>query len=193
MINASALDSWQDLVDRLTSFLARRLPAQEVDDVRQDVLMRIHRNLTQLDDESRFGPWVYSIARNAIVDHFRRRTIQTLDSLERPEAEAPSADEEDASPLVDCVVPFVARLPSPYREAVTLVELQGVTQLEAAKMAGVSLSGMKSRVQRGRRLLRVMFEECCHLTIDGRGHVIDTERRGSAGCEEPCTPARRTS
>jgi hypothetical protein len=45
-----------------------------------------------------------------------------------------------------CVSLFVAQLPSPYREAVTLVELEGLTAREAAEMVGVSISGMKSRV-----------------------------------------------
>jgi RNA polymerase sigma-70 factor (ECF subfamily) len=67
----------------------------------------------------------------------------------------------------------VARLPSPYREAVTLVELEGLTVREAAEMAGVSVSGMKSRVQRGRAQLRQLFDECCEIALDARGKVID--------------------
>jgi RNA polymerase sigma-70 factor (ECF subfamily) len=65
----------------------------------------------------------------------------------------------------------VARLPSPYREAVTLTELEGLTQKDAAEMLGVSVSGMKSRVQRGRERIRRMFEECCEMSVDCRGHV----------------------
>jgi RNA polymerase sigma-70 factor (ECF subfamily) len=84
------------------------------------------------------------------------------------------------------VTPFVARLPSPYREAITLTDLKGLTQQEAAEMEGVTLSGMKSRVQRGRRLLKTMFEECCHLTIDGRGRVIDATRHEEMPAPEPC-------
>jgi RNA polymerase sigma-70 factor (ECF subfamily) len=45
-------------------------------------------------------------------------------------------------------------------------------------MAGISLSGMKSRVQRGRQQLRRMFEDCCAIALDARGHVIECEPRG---------------
>lgn len=45
----------------------------------------------------------------------------------------------------------VARLPSPYREAITLTELEGLTQKEAAEMRGTSVPAMKSRIQRGSR------------------------------------------
>jgi len=71
----------------------------------------------------------------------------------------------------------VARLPSPYREAVTLVELEGITVREAAEMVGVSVSGMKSRVQRGRAQLRQLFDECCEIALDARGKVIDYTSR----------------
>ena len=73
---------------------------------------------------------------------------------------------------------FVAQLPSPYREAVTLVELEGLTAREAADMVGISVSGTKSRVQRGRDQLRRMFDECCEIALDARGKVTDFTPRG---------------
>jgi RNA polymerase sigma-70 factor (ECF subfamily) len=188
MLDASALDSWQVLAERLGSFIGRRLPAQEVDDVLQDVLLRIHRNARQLNDESRFGPWVYSIARNAIIDHVRKRSAQPMASADAPPDGM--SESESEPPLLDCVAPFVARLPTPYREAITLVELQALSHAHAAEIVGISVSGMKSRVQRGRRLLRAMFEECCKLAIDSRGRVYDAEARLTTshhdGCSSPC-------
>ena len=71
----------------------------------------------------------------------------------------------------------MACLPSPYREAITLTELEGLTQAEAARMVGISVSGMKSRVQRGRARLREMFEACCEIALDGRGAVMQCEPR----------------
>ena len=86
--------------------------------------------------------------------------------------------------LSACVSVFVARLPSPYREAVTLVELEGLTAREAAEMVGISVSGMKSRVQRGRAQLRQMFDECCEIALDARGKVTDfTPRPQPCACK----------
>lgn len=77
-------------------------------------------------------------------------------------------------------------LPPPYREALTLTELEGVTQREAARMLGVSVSGMKSRVQRGRERLRELFEECCEIALDARSRVVGCApragTRGPTGC-----------
>jgi len=187
MLDASARGSWELLADRLGAFIGRRLPAEDAEDVRQEVLLKIFKGAPQLDDEARFGPWVYTVARNAVIDRLRTRKTPAADIEGIPELPDPGDAEE--RPLLDCVAPFVARLPSPYREAITLTDLRGLTQQDAADLAGVSLSGMKSRVQRGRKMLRHLFEECCHLTIDARGRVIDTDRRldrPDAGCGDDC-------
>jgi RNA polymerase sigma-70 factor (ECF subfamily) len=185
MLDAVARDSWQVLGQRLGAYIGRRLPAQEVDDVLQDVLLRIYKNVRYLSDDSRFGPWVYSVARNAVIDQLRKKRPPTAD-VAALEAIADSEGPDSEQALLNCVTPFVARLPEAYRHAITLVELQGLTQADAAKMAGVSLSGMKSRVQRGRRLLREMFEECCSLKIDARGRVIEAEQHDQDGCAGTC-------
>jgi RNA polymerase sigma-70 factor (ECF subfamily) len=190
MIDASVRDAWPVVLDRIRSFIGRRLPSQEVDDVLQDVLLKIHRHAPDLVDDERFGPWVYSIARNSIADHFRKR-ISPVDGLTADLPDRPNAS-DDTPPLLDCVAPFVGALTEPYRQAITLVELQGLTQQEAARQAGVSLSGMKSRVQRGRRQLRDMFETCCALSIDRRGKVFDAEPRitgAPCDCDSPSSAA----
>jgi RNA polymerase sigma-70 factor (ECF subfamily) len=79
--------------------------------------------------------------------------------------------------LAATVAPFVSMLPSPYREALTLTELEGLTQREAAAMLDVSLPCMKSRVQRGREELRTLLELCCEIGVDARGRVIACEPR----------------
>jgi RNA polymerase sigma-70 factor (ECF subfamily) len=167
---------WQDVAAQLRPFLARRIGAAEVDDVMQDVWLRVQRGLPGLKDEERFTSWLFQIARNAVADHQRIRARHPLpDAPAGPElaAEPAEDDRETARSLACCISMFVARLPSPYREAVTLVELEGLTVREAAEMVGVSVSGMKSRVQRGRAQLRQMFDECCEIALDARGKVID--------------------
>ena len=186
MLDSVSRDSWQVLGQRLGAYIGRRLPADDVDDVLQDVLLRIHKNIRHLREDSRFGPWVYSVARNAVIDRLRKTQPHLADPAELDRV--PSPDETDGEQaLLNCVTPFVARLPEAYRHAITLVELQGLSQADAAAMEVISLSGMKSRVQRGRRMLREMFEECCSLKIDARGHVMEAERREPIACGPACS------
>ena len=60
---------------------------------------------------------------------------------------------------------------------------------EAAEMLGVSVSGMKSRVQRGRERIRRMFEECCEISVDCRGHVTDCTPRNLDEVPADCRDA----
>lgn len=179
VIDANARGAWQQLERQLRPFIARRVSDADIDDVLQDVFLRMQRGVGALRDEERFGSWVYKIARSAIVDHQRgraRHPVADADAME----ETAELDEDDRvvfRELATYVAPFIAMLPSPYREAVTLTELEGLTQREAAEMLGITLSGMKSRAQRGRQLLRKTLEDCCHIALDARGRIVGCEPR----------------
>jgi RNA polymerase sigma-70 factor (ECF subfamily) len=85
---------------------------------------------------------------------------------------------------------MIERLSKDYREAIVLVEFDGLTQQAAAGRLGISLPGMKSRVQRGRKLLRRMLDDCCLIELDRRGGVVDFHSRQD-GCD-PCSNRQST-
>ena len=123
---------------------------------------------------------MYRIAQRCIADAVRavaRSPLRRVD--ETPEVAAPAPDDSDElrCELGACVALFVARLPPPYREAVTLTELEGLTQKQAAAMLGVTLAAMKSRSSRGREKLRDLFDECCRISVDCRGRITACEPR----------------
>jgi len=172
--------AWRALEAKLRPFIAKRAREADVDDLVQDVFLRIQRGLPSLRDDRRFGPWVYQIARSAIGDHARDTARHPLARTEP--AEPSHHPDEDDDGVVEREVAmhaawFVSMLPSPYREALTLTELEGLTQKEAAEMLGISLSGMKSRVQRGREKLRTALQDCCHIALDARRRVVGCEPR----------------
>lgn len=188
---------WADVRARLQPFVAARVAPADVDDVLQDVLLRMHRGLPGLADDTRFDAWLYQVARSAIAEAHRARARHPLThGDDDAEASAPSPpDPEDvdddrrvARLLAACLAPHVARLPSPYREAVTLVEVEGLTVRAAAAMQGVSEAAMKSRVLRGRARLRADLEACCRIELDARGKVTDVVPRA---CETRCAPVAK--
>src|SRR5207245_11044477 len=79
--------------------------------------------------------------------------------------------------VAGCLRAMIERLSEDYRQAVRLVDLEGLAQHEAAARLGLSVSGMKSRVQRGRRQLREMLGACCVVALDRRRGVVDYEVR----------------
>lgn len=190
---------WEEVHASLRAFIGRRVrnPA-DVDDLVQRVLLRLVRGLGSLRDRERLHAWVYRTARNVIADHYRSAPVRRerpggdaadLDALS-PHAEGRVDDEEPAAvrELASCLTPLLDRLPAPYREALVLTELEGRPQADAARLAGVSLSGMKSRVQRGRRQLRAALEACCRVDLDRRGGVMARTPRAGEACATRCDP-----
>jgi RNA polymerase sigma-70 factor, ECF subfamily len=187
-VNISLHDIWEDFHARLLLFVSRRVkqPA-DAEDVVQEIFVQIHKNLATVKDEARLPAWVFKIARNAIVDYFRKnaRATETLD--EDFDAPAPTESSESdyaaLSEVAQCLEPTIEALPEAYRQAIRLTELRGLTQQEAAKQIGVSVSGMKSRVQRGRGKLQAMLLSCCEIDLDNRRRIVAYRRRnGGCGC-----------
>lgn len=173
--------SWEALRAELYRFVARRIPTADADDVVQEALVRIHRGLPRVREEGAIVAWLYQVTRNTLADHLR--AARPSEELTEDDVGEP-IDPDDAAfrGLAFCMVPFVAMLPEPYRKAIELVELGGISQVEAAAQLGVPISTMKSRVQRGRAMLRERLEACCDIDVDARGHVVDVKPRGTCPC-----------
>lgn len=180
---------WAEFAGRLTAFVARRVPPGiEPDDVVQEVFLRVMRHLPSLRDAERIDAWLFQIARNTLNDAMRtrRRRDSRTDALEIDVPDETSVDDVRAAEmeLAPCLTPMVARLGDSYREAIELTSVHGLTQVEAAKRAGVSVSGMKSRVQRAREQLKAMLLRCCEVEVDRRHGVADFQGRESDSCGE---------
>lgn len=168
---------YRDLHGRVESFVRRRVAQPDADDVVQDVFLRIQLGLASAGPLERADSWVYRIARNTVTDWHRRRRIDGSEPDDLAVDEDDAEDEATRGGLASCMRPFVDRLPEPYREALVLTELDGLTQAEAARRVGLSVSGMKTRVQRARQRLRELFEACCRFEIDRRGAVMAYESK----------------
>lgn len=189
---------WQLVRDGLRAFIAKRVNDQgQVDDILQDVFVRVHRHLDSVSDPRRIVSWIYQVTRNAIIDHYRKpgrqreipsglsSELEVIDGVTKISDMTHHGNDVDLrAELAGCLRPMIERLSQNYRDAITLVEIEGLTQQTAAKQMGISLSGMKSRVQRGRRQLKQMLNDCCVIELDHRKGVVEYRPR-RAECD-PC-------
>jgi RNA polymerase sigma-70 factor (ECF subfamily) len=189
---------WAEFGRRLRAFIARRVTNEaDVEDILQDVFLRIHQRAGTVRRADRLVSWLFQLTRNAIADHYRaperRRELPSGDPSELPTDRPSATDQSEESDhataetrreLASCLRPMVGRLPAPYRDAIGLVDLEGMTQPQAAARLGLSISGTKSRVQRGRRALKRMLQDCCRVSLDSGGRVVAYDVRGAA-CD-PC-------
>ena len=184
---------WKAFAPPLRAFLSRRVPpGVDPDDLLQEVFLRVVKHLNTLRATDRPEAWLFQIARNALRDALRARVrrdgrTDALD-IDVPAQSDTAAMRASEAELAPCLTPMIGRLPEPYRTAIELTSLRGLTQTAAAKEAGISVSGMKSRVQRGREQLRQMLVSCCQIDVDVRGGVSDFHLRFAGACGENVVP-----
>jgi RNA polymerase sigma-70 factor, ECF subfamily len=166
---------WRSFSDPLKQFISKRVSNEfDTDDILQDVFIKIHLHIKNLQDAQKIHSWIYQITRHTIIDFYRKRKRESIFSktvVEQDDLLFP--DSSDAhEELSKCLKEMVNNLPVSYREAIQFTEFQGMTQKELAQMLGISLSGAKSRVQRARGKLQEMLLTCCQIEFDRRGTVI---------------------
>jgi RNA polymerase sigma-70 factor (ECF subfamily) len=174
---------WNEFAARLGQFIAARVadPAT-AEDILHEVFLKIQNRLDQLQDPAKLQGWLYLMARNAIIDHYRTRKETTAVPESLP-AE-PLAHDPEVEDLKAAFRRMIDTLPEPYREAVVLTEFEGLTQKQLAQRLGLSHSGAKSRVQRGREQLKQMLLAQCEFEFDRLGRIIDCKPRTKDRCQE---------
>ena len=71
---------WLQFSDQLKSFISRQVSEKSVvDDILQDVFVKIHSRIDTLHDDLKIRGWIYQIARNTIIDHYRKKKIKSED------------------------------------------------------------------------------------------------------------------
>ena len=179
--------------DRLLAYIRNRVDStDDAEDILQDVFTRVHENLDTVKDDQSITAWMFRIARNAITDYYRGRATAARAMIRLTES-APEASEDvdESDPAAKagadftrCLRPLLNELPTEFRQALELTDLGSVTQKDAAEQLGLSVSGMKARVQRGRGKLKEAILDCCAVEFDRRGGLVDYQRRDGGACQD---------
>ena len=128
----------------------------EAEDVAQDVFVRVWTHAARWQPgQAKFETWLHRVAINLCYDRLRRRPTSHLDDVPEMADDAPTpvARLVDAQ-LAKSVNDALQQLPDRQREAVVLCHYQGLTNIDAAAIMGVSVEAMESLLSRGRRTLK---------------------------------------
>jgi RNA polymerase sigma-70 factor (ECF subfamily) len=189
---------WRPFVEGLRRFVAGRVPAADAPDVLQDTLLRLHEAAPSLRDATRGEAWVFSIARRAVADYYRREERRPVDAAAGAAEDATDAPDPTTDTLADYegahdvheevlswLRPMAEELPETYRRPLVMAEFEGHTHQEVADELGLSRSGATSRVRRARAKLRDRLERCCTVEFGSEGRAVAFSRRKS--CKEACS------
>lgn len=168
---------WRTYHKQLLSFIQKRVSDPVMaEDILQEVFIKIHNNIDSLQEGKKIKAWLFQITRNTIIDTYRR-TNKTKD-LETQITDLEDENEDQAMmDIQSCIVPMIKSLPEDYRDALLLSELNGLSQKELSEKLKISYSAAKSRVQRGRLLLKEALSNCCSFESDSKGRIINYEKK----------------
>ena len=175
---------YREFRTKLQSYLARRLGnPDDVEDVLQDVFVRVTRNEQTLKSVKEPLAWLYTLTNSAMVDHLRKQRNHR-DFVDGDIDNIPDMSEDDTEDEFSaCLLPLVDNLPEKYQNAVKFVDMNGGKQTELAIGAGLTVSAAKSRVQRGRHMLREAILGCCLVERDGLQNITALD---SGKCSANC-------
>lgn len=156
--------------------LARKVKdASARDDLLHEIFLKFAVKFDSLTNQDNLCGYLHRITDSTIIDHFRRenRFFLTDEESVFEKAVVAQAEENGEYKLADCCLKsFIANLSPKYRQALVLTELEGKSQKETAEELGLSYSGLKSRVQRARAMLKKSILDCCDYEFDKYGNVV---------------------
>lgn len=147
--------------DRVRSLIYSVLREDDIiDDISQDVFIKVYQGLSHFRFESSFYTWLYRITINKTRDELRKRKVRRFFSLESSEnkiakeiAERFKVEPHDTEPA-EMVAKGLQALPEKFRMPLVLKDIEGMSYEEIANVLDCRIGTVKSRLSRGRAMLR---------------------------------------
>ena len=171
---------WAEHKLMLKGYIIKRIKDPGLtEEILQEVLVKIYSFCLRTSGIINLRSWLFQIAHNTIVDHYRKQNRFVDKELPEEVQEDEDVAFEDA---IEFIQPLLSFLPAEYALPLQLSDIDGLRQADVAEKLNLSLAATKSRIQRARKLLKQEFVTCCHLETDSFGNFISFEVKDS------CTP-----
>lgn len=177
--------AYRTLRNGLLGYLRRRVEdAATAEDLLHTVFLRALASGQTIRSSEKMAAWLHTIARNALTDHYRARRLTS--ELPKDWAAEVAEDRSSLQALSACLLPMAQQLPGIYRDVLLRTEFQGQTMRAVASELSLSVSAVKSRASRGRRMLKVRVLACCHVELSPSGEITDHHARTNRKCQSSC-------
>lgn len=184
---------WTNIHGKLFGYISKHTKSKDdVNDIIQDTFIKVKTNIDGLKNPAKVESWIFQIARNTMNDFFRKQKKFFMIDENADETNI----EEDSFSEGDSIVKIqtqhfseyagfvVSELPEKYKIAVHLADIEGLSMKEVAERLDISVSGAKSRVQRGRKMIKEIILECCEVNTDKYGNIVDYEPHKCSSSEK---------
>ncbi len=176
--------AFEDLIKRYNTPLfnyLNKLAGDSAEDLLQETLLRISRSYSGLKDAASAKAWVFRIATNVAMDHFRSRRVDLqCDGAESEQIADTSSKGVEESLIIeemnDCISRIIGTMPQIYRAVMLLFHFEGLSIDEIASACDLSPSAVKVRLHRGKQLLRKSLNNACDFYYDDDSNLHCSEK-----------------
>ncbi len=181
---------WDTYNTKIKNYVRRKVSDEyEAEDIFQEVGFRIIKSESKATVVDNVDAWLFSIARNVIIDYYRSKDrityfddMDALDIGEFSSLELGNYNSETAS----CLLEMAELLPKIYKEAIIESDYNGIQQNLLGEKLGLSYSGAKNRVQRARKKLKENMLDCCEVKADKRGNIVELVNKNNSNSKFSC-------
>jgi len=160
---------WKLYSDDVKRFIVSKVHETTIaDDILQDTFIKVHTKLHTLNDLTKLKSWIFTIARNSIMDHFKKAN-KTFDFAD---FESETTVLENVHTEQDCLQGILQSLPKKYRNPLFLSDIKGLKQADVANQLNQNLPTTKSQIQRARKLIAQGFMDCCGFVLNEQGNLV---------------------
>lgn len=153
--------------DKLMAYVKRKVDDPDLaEDLFQDSLLKALQKAGDVQAEDRLIPWFYRILNNAVVDHYRRRAVETKYQAQLAFEAAPEVGTADWERLCDCFRELIPTLKPEYATLIDQLELGGGDPAQVAGALKLSPNNLKVRRHRARRALRERLQQTCRMCAE---------------------------
>lgn len=162
-------DVWNQYAEDVKQFIVSKVKdVAASEDILQDTFIKIHTKLYTLKDVTKLKSWIFTIARNSIMDYFKAAKM----SFEIANFESEVTILEDVHTEQDCLRGILKSLPKKYRDPLFLSDIKGLKQTDVAAQLNQNLPTTKSQIQRARKLITQGFMDCCGFVMNEKGELV---------------------
>lgn len=167
------LHHWYNFDKELLRFICKKVNQQDhCRDILQNVYLKVLTKTERIENAANVGAYLHRMAMNEINDYYRANPANATQEV-TDDTLSENHNSNENLQLADCCLrPIIESLPVNYRDALIWTELEGWSQVALAKKLGISVSGMKSRVQRAREKLKEEILKCCNYEFDKYGNIL---------------------
>lgn len=182
--HADSVVAFADILQRYNSYLynyLNKLAGDSAEDLLQETLLRASQSYADLKDAANVKAWLFRIATNVAMDHFRSRRIELQCDDDEcsgiPDSNSRSAEESYIiEEMNDCIGRIIGSMPYIYRVVMLLYHFEGLSINEIAAVCDVSPSAVKVRLHRGKEILKRSLNSACEFYYDSDSNLRCSEK-----------------